>query len=69
MVAATAGILRQILAPIPDNLRGLRDRALILTGFAGALRRSEFAGIRVEQLEKTERGSIWSRRPVRGAPA
>jgi integrase len=55
-VAATAGILRQILSPIPQDLRGLRDRALILTGFAGALRRSELAAIRVEQLEKTERG-------------
>ena len=55
-VAATATILRQILAPIPDDLRGLRDRALLLTGFAGALRRSELAAIRVEQLEKTERG-------------
>jgi integrase len=55
-VAATAGILRQILAPIPDDLRGMRDRALLLTGFAGALRRSELAAIHVEQLEKTERG-------------
>ena len=55
-VAATAAILRQILAPIPDDLRGLRDRALLLTGFAGALRRSELAAIRVEQLEQTARG-------------
>lgn len=55
-VAATAGILRQILAPVPSDLRGLRDRALLLTGFAGALRRAELAAIRVEQLEKTERG-------------
>ena len=55
-VAATAAILRQILAPISDDLRGLRDRALLLAGFAGALRRSELAAIRVEQLEKTERG-------------
>jgi integrase len=54
--AATATILRQMLAPIPDDLRGLRDRALLLTGFAGALRRSELAAIRVEHLEKTERG-------------
>jgi hypothetical protein len=46
-VAATATILRQILAPIPDDVRGLRDRAL---------RRSEPAAIRVEQLEQTERG-------------
>jgi hypothetical protein len=55
-VAATAGILRQIVAPIPADLRGLRDRALLLVGVAGALRRSELAVIRVEQLEKTERG-------------
>ena len=54
--AATAAILRQILAPIPGDLRGLRDRALLLTGFAGALRRSELAAIRAEQLETTERG-------------
>jgi integrase len=54
-VAATAAILRQILAPIPDDLRGLRDRALLLTGFAGALRRSELAAIRVEHLKPTER--------------
>lgn len=54
--AATAAILRQILAPIPTDLRGLRDRALILTGFAGALRRAELAAIRVEQLERTARG-------------
>lgn len=55
-VAATAGVLHQILAPIPTDLRGLRDRALLLVGFAGALRRSELAAVRVEQLEQTERG-------------
>ncbi len=47
-VAARAGILRQILSPAPHDLSGLRDRALILTGFAGARRRSELAAIRVE---------------------
>jgi hypothetical protein len=52
-VAATAAILRQIVAPIPADLR---DRALLLVGFAGALCRSELAPIRVEQLETTERG-------------
>ena len=49
-------ILRRLLAPIAEDLRGLRDRALLLVGFAGALRRSELAAIRVEQLEKTDRG-------------
>jgi site-specific recombinase XerC len=55
-VAATAAIIAQLLAPIQDDLRGKRDRALILVGFAGALRRSELAAIRVERLEKTDRG-------------
>ena len=35
---------------------GLRDRALLLLGFAGALRRAELAAIRVEHLEAGERG-------------
>jgi integrase len=55
-LAATADILRQILAPIGDDLVGLRDRALLLVGFAGALRRAELAAIRVEHLEARERG-------------
>jgi integrase len=55
-LAATADILRQILAPIGDDLTGLRDRALLLVGFAGALRRAELAAIRVEHLEPRERG-------------
>ena len=55
-VAATATIIQQLLTPIADDLRGKRDRALILVGFAGALRRSELASIRVDRLEKTDRG-------------
>ena len=49
-------MLREILAPIGDDLRGLRDRALLLAGFAGALRRSELAAIRLEHLEAAPRG-------------
>jgi len=55
-LAARLSVLRQMLDPIGDDLPGLRDRALLLVGFAGALRRSELAGIRVEQLEACERG-------------
>ncbi len=55
-LAATAGILREILAPIGADLAGLRDRALLLVGFAGALRRAELAAIRVEHIEARERG-------------
>jgi site-specific recombinase XerD len=54
--AATLSIIRDIVAAIPDDLRGQRDKAIILTGFAGALRRSELARIHVEHLERSERG-------------
>ena len=37
-------------------LRGVRDRALILVGFAGALRRSELAGIEVEHVRFNPKG-------------
>ena len=49
-------MLRELLAPIPADLRGLRDRALLLVGFAGALRRSELAQIHLEDLHRTDRG-------------
>jgi hypothetical protein len=47
---------RQILAPIAADLAGLRDRALLLVGFASALRRSELAAILVEHLEPANAG-------------
>jgi len=55
-------VLRRLLAHIPDNptthagLVGLRDRAVLLVGFAGALRRSELAAIQTTQLQATDRG-------------
>lgn len=52
----TIGILAQILAPISDKLVGLRDGAVLLTGFAGSFRRSELAAIRVERLKICDRG-------------
>ena len=54
--AATVQVLRRLLEPIGDDLVDLRDRALLLVGFAGALRRSELAAIKVADLEATERG-------------
>jgi integrase len=38
---------RRALAVLPDNLLGCRDRALLLVGFAAALRRSELASLEV----------------------
>jgi len=40
------------------SLRGLRDRAMLLLGFAGALRRSEIVGLDVGR-DQTEDGSGW----------
>ena len=34
-----------MLAILPQNLRGFRDRAILLVGFAGGLRRSEITGL------------------------
>jgi hypothetical protein len=49
-------ILRQILLPVEADLAGLRDRALLLLGFAGAPRRAELAAILVGHLEPCDRG-------------
>ena len=50
--------LQLVLAPIDTaTLAGLRDRALLLLGFAAALRRSELVALDVEDLEfDTARG-------------
>lgn len=41
-----------------DTLRGKRDRALLLYGYAGALRRSELVGIDLSHIEAHERGHL-----------
>ena len=39
--------LTQLIEALPGDLRGVRDKALILLGFAGAFRRSELVGLDV----------------------
>jgi site-specific recombinase XerD len=39
-----------------DNLKALRDRALLLLGFAGAFRRSELVALDCEDIEECETG-------------
>jgi integrase len=48
--------LRAMLAVLPNNLIGTRDRALLLLGFAGAFRRSELVSLDVADLAFGERG-------------
>jgi integrase len=44
----------------PDNLAGVRNKALLLVGFAGALRRSELAKLGVKDVSFDVRGMILS---------
>jgi site-specific recombinase XerC len=39
-----------------NDVKGLRDRAVLLVGFAGAFRRSELVALNVEDLEESEQG-------------
>lgn len=51
--AATAEVVRAMVMAIDGtSLLDLRDRALILCGFAGAFRRSELAALRVSDLRE-----------------
>lgn len=50
--------LRQIVREMPEGLRGLRDAAVLLLGFGAALRRSELAGLNVEDCEFCDEGLI-----------
>jgi integrase len=53
---ATAEAIRAMLEEMPTDIRGLRDRALLLLGFAGALRRSELVALDVADLEEGPEG-------------
>jgi site-specific recombinase XerD len=54
--AATATIIKRICDQLPDTLKGLRDRAILQVGMAGALRRSEIAALNAEDIEFHEEG-------------
>jgi integrase len=50
--------LKRLLAILPESLCGIRDRALLLLGFAGGFRRSELAAMRHEDLKEAEEGLV-----------
>jgi integrase len=54
--ALTLSMLRALVATCDVSTRGRRDRALLLIGFAGALRRSELVALRVEDIVATAGG-------------
>jgi len=56
--AVLADDLMAMVATLPHDLRGLRDRAILLIGYAGGLRRSEIVGLDAER-ETSPDGAGW----------
>jgi site-specific recombinase XerD len=50
--------LQTMMQETSDKLSGLRDKALLLFGFAGALRRSELVAVNVDDLKYDEKEGI-----------
>ena len=55
---ATAERVLVMVSHAPKTLAGLRDRALLLLGFAGAFRRSELAALTIADVEETTDGLL-----------
>lgn len=55
---ATLDVLQQVVTALPDDLRGKRDKALLLLGYAGAFRRSELVALDVEDVRFGNPGAI-----------
>ena len=53
---ATVELVRRLVSHCPDTLAGLRDKAMILTGFAGAMRRSELVALQVADIQFMDKG-------------
>jgi site-specific recombinase XerD len=50
--------LRRMLAGLPGNLLGVRDRVLLLIGFCGAFRRSELVALDAADVAVTREGLV-----------
>lgn len=55
-VALDVHDLRKMIDTMPPGVLGVRDRALLLAGFAGGFRRSELVGLDVEDVTFVEAG-------------
>ena len=50
--------LEAMLRKLPDSMQGIRDRALLLTGYYSAGRRAELVDLDVDDIEFEDRGMI-----------
>jgi site-specific recombinase XerD len=50
--------IRVMVKSLPHSLLGVRDRALLLLGFAGAMRRSELVSLDVDDLARADEGLV-----------
>lgn len=56
--ALTVDLVAKALKKVPEDLTGKRDRALIMVGFAAALRRSEIVGLDVGDIRHHPKGLV-----------
>jgi integrase len=55
---AVTDYLKRMLEQVPSSLIGIRDRAMLLNGFAAALRRAELVALEVEDISFVPEGLI-----------
>jgi site-specific recombinase XerD len=51
-------VLKRMITRLPENLLGVRDRAVLLVGFCGAFRRSELVALDVADASFTREGLV-----------
>lgn len=54
--SATVDRIEAMIEHCPNTITGLRDKALLLLGFAGAFRRSELVALTFKDIERTDDG-------------
>jgi len=53
-------VLWDVLSALPNDVSGVRDRAVLLVGFVGAFRRSELAAMEVDHMAPHPKGLVIS---------
>jgi site-specific recombinase XerD len=56
--AATVEVIRALVDVLDDDIKGVRDRALLTVGFAGGFRRSELVALDIGDITFTPKGVI-----------